>query len=40
MLCLNEEKTIGTCIKKAKKYLENSKIKGEMLKDAMISIMT
>ena len=31
MPCLNEEKTIGTCIRKAKEYLETNKIKGEIL---------
>lgn len=29
--CLNEEKTIGTCIEKAKKFLEENNIKGEVL---------
>lgn len=29
--CLNEEKTIGTCIKKANKFLEENSIKGEVL---------
>lgn len=29
--CLNEEKTIGTCIKKANKFLEENNIKGEVL---------
>ena len=31
MPCLNEERTIGTCIKKANKFLEKSKINGEVL---------
>ena len=31
MPCLNEEETIGICIKKAKKYLEDNNIKGEIL---------
>lgn len=31
MPCLNEEKTIGTCIEKAKKVLKENKIKGEIL---------
>lgn len=31
MPCLNEEETIGICIKKAKKYLEKTKISGEVL---------
>ena len=29
--CLNEEKSIGICIKKAKKYLEEHNIEGEVL---------
>ena len=29
--CLNEEKTIGICIKKAKKFIEANKIDGEIL---------
>ena len=29
--CLNEEKTIGTCIKKAKLFLNENNIKGEIL---------
>lgn len=29
--CLNEEKTIGTCIKKAKQFLKENNIKGEIL---------
>lgn len=31
MPCLNEENTIGTCIEKAKKFLESNSIKGEIL---------
>ncbi len=31
MPCLNEEKTIGICIKKAKDYLEKNNIDGEIL---------
>lgn len=31
MPCLNEEKTIGICIKKAKKFLEDNSINGEIL---------
>lgn len=31
MPCLNEEETIGICIKKAKKFLEKTKILGEVL---------
>lgn len=31
MPCLNEEETIEICIKKAKKYLEKTKISGEVL---------
>lgn len=29
--CLNEEKTIGICVQKAKKFLEDNNIKGEVL---------
>lgn len=29
--CLNEEKTIGTCIKKAKKFLIDNNVEGEIL---------
>lgn len=29
--CLNEEKTIGICIEKAKKFLEENNVKGEIL---------
>ncbi|WMX12487.1 MULTISPECIES: glycosyltransferase family 2 protein [unclassified Aureispira] len=31
MPCLNEELTLGTCIKKAKKYLEENNIRGEIV---------
>lgn len=31
MPCLNEEQTIGICIKKAKRFLEEKNIKGEIL---------
>lgn len=31
MPCLNEEETIGICIQKAKKYLDKTKISGEVL---------
>lgn len=31
MPCLNEEKTIGNCIKKAKDYLKENNIDGEIL---------
>ena len=31
MPCLNEEETLEKCIKKAKKFLDRSKIKGEIL---------
>lgn len=31
MPCLNEEMTIGTCIKKAKKFLKKNKVVGEIL---------
>ena len=31
MPCLNEEKTIGTCIKKAKEFLKENNVKGEIL---------
>lgn len=31
MPCLNEEKTIGICIDKAKKFLDTNKVKGEIL---------
>ena len=31
MPCLNEELTLGTCIKKAKKFLEQHQIKGEIV---------
>lgn len=31
MPCLNEEKTIGICIEKAKKFLEDNNINGEIL---------
>lgn len=31
MPCLNEEETVGICIKKAKKYLEDNNIIGEVL---------
>ena len=31
MPCLNEEKTIGICIEKAKKFLEENNVKGEIL---------
>lgn len=31
MPCLNEEKTIATCIKKAQKFIEENKIEGEIL---------
>lgn len=31
MPCLNEEKTIGMCIEKAKKFLKENNIKGEIL---------
>jgi glycosyltransferase involved in cell wall biosynthesis len=31
MPCLNEEKTIGTCIRKAQKFIEENNIEGEIL---------
>lgn len=31
MPCLNEEKTIGTCIQKAKEFLKENNVKGEIL---------
>ena len=31
MPCLNESATIETCIKKAKNFIQNSKIEGEIL---------
>ena len=31
MPCLNEEKTIGICIEKAKKFLNENEINGEIL---------
>ena len=31
MPCLNEEETLEKCIKKAKKFIEKNKIKGEIL---------
>ncbi|MGN1301941.1 MAG: glycosyltransferase [Clostridia bacterium] len=31
MPCLNEEKTIATCIKKAQDFLKNNNIDGEIL---------
>lgn len=31
MPCLNEEETIGICIEKAKKYIENNKVRAEIL---------
>ena len=31
MPCLNEEKTVGNCIKNARKFLDDNSIKGEIL---------
>lgn len=31
MPCLNEEKTISTCIRKAQKFIEENNIEGEIL---------